>query len=410
MPLHRAKVATKPRFASKLVDFFLTLLAIGGSICLILIVLGIVFNISIMMFRTGSMSPTITAGSIAFVKEIPATEISVDDIVTVERGDADLPVTHRVVEILKTNDSGVVTFTMKGDANDTLDVDPYSVSTVKRVFFSVPGIAPTIQWFSSPYVLGGLTLGAAALVVWAFWPRDEEDSGLTVDLNTEGSRHSLVIPAIFLAATNIYVPVTIQETETQIIESQYLRLASKPSSAMTNLSPGESAVWTVNIWADAPSSGTIDVGLRIFPRLAKPLPWTIKVISCPIISTAEELGCTDASKTLLNTPVANIAEHKSVPLSRFTSANSYRFQILASLPTTLSTNQDIAPLQIQLSAKGMGEEISASPDQPETLTPKDPRELAETGPGQLALLLVASSICAVFGTFMLIMRRRQHRG
>lgn len=248
------------------------------------------------------------------------------------------------------------------------------------------------------------------MVVWAFWPRDEEDSGLTVDLNTEGSRHSLVIPAIFLAATNIYVPVTIQETETQIIESQYLRLASKPSSAMTNLSPGESAVWTVDIWADAPSSGTIDVGLRIFPRLAKPLPWTIKVISCPIISTAEELGCTDASKTLLNTPVANIAEHKSVPLSIFTSANSYRFQILASLPTTLSTNQDIAPLQIQLSAKGMGEEISASPDQPETLTPKDPRELAETGPGQLALLLVASSICAVFGTFMLIMRRRQHRG
>lgn len=80
---------------------------------MILIVLGIVFNISIMMFRTGSMSPTITAGSIAFVKEIPATEISVDDIVTVERGDADLPVTHRVVEILKTNDSGVVTFTMK---------------------------------------------------------------------------------------------------------------------------------------------------------------------------------------------------------------------------------------------------------------------------------------------------------
>jgi signal peptidase len=27
----------------------------------------------------------------------------------------------------------------------------------------------------NPYVLGGLTIGATALVVWAFWPRSTKD-------------------------------------------------------------------------------------------------------------------------------------------------------------------------------------------------------------------------------------------
>ena len=51
------------------------------------------------MFKTGSMSPTITAGSVALVREIPASEINVGDVVTVDREDA-LPVTHRVTSIV----------------------------------------------------------------------------------------------------------------------------------------------------------------------------------------------------------------------------------------------------------------------------------------------------------------------
>ena len=165
----------KRRFAAKLGDAMLTMLAVGGSICMVLVILSVVFNISIMMFRTGSMGPTITAGSIAFVREIPATEMSIGDVVTVERGDNILPVTHRVLEILETDSDGLVTFTMQGDANKTADVEPYSVFDVKTVLFSIPKVAPIIQWFSNSLVLGGLTIGASLIVVWAFWPRENDD-------------------------------------------------------------------------------------------------------------------------------------------------------------------------------------------------------------------------------------------
>ncbi len=56
------------------------------------------FNVTLMMFKTGSMSPTIPAGSVALVREIPASEIQVGDVVTVARPDA-LPVTHRVTSV-----------------------------------------------------------------------------------------------------------------------------------------------------------------------------------------------------------------------------------------------------------------------------------------------------------------------
>src|SRR5699024_2451904 len=156
-------------------DLLLTLLAVAGSLCIVLVILGWAFNVSLMMFRTGSMDPTIPAGSVAVVREIPAVEMQEGDVVTVDRGEGVLPVTHRVVAIEETDPaSGQVSFEMRGDANDVDDPEPYTATEVRRVMFSVPGAARIIQWFGDPYVLGGLTLGATALVIWAFWPRERE--------------------------------------------------------------------------------------------------------------------------------------------------------------------------------------------------------------------------------------------
>ena len=60
---------------------------------------------------------------------------------------------------------------MRGDANAGDDPYPYPVQTVRVVLFSVPGIATVIVAMGNPYVLGGLTIAATTLVVWAFWPR-----------------------------------------------------------------------------------------------------------------------------------------------------------------------------------------------------------------------------------------------
>lgn len=152
--------------------------------CLVLVVLAVGFNLTLIRFRTGSMGPGIPAGSVALVHEIAASEIRVGDILTVDRAGA-LPITHRVTSVATAGSSDTTTsagipisapgdarvITLRGDANPAADPAPYTVTQVRIVLGSVPGLAVVIMWFSNPWVLAALTLGAAVLVTWAFWPR-----------------------------------------------------------------------------------------------------------------------------------------------------------------------------------------------------------------------------------------------
>jgi signal peptidase I len=154
-------------------SFVLTVLSLAGVLCIALVIAGYAFGTSLILFSTGSMAPTIPAGSVALVREVPATQIEVGDVVTVDRP-GELPITHRVTEVLAT-DGDAVTFTMQGDANDDPDLEPYTATSVREVLGSVPRLANLVAGLQDARVLGALAVGAAALVTWAFWPRDEED-------------------------------------------------------------------------------------------------------------------------------------------------------------------------------------------------------------------------------------------
>ena len=156
--------------ASRVGNVALTLAAAGGVVCIVLVILSAAFSITLVMFKTGSMSPTIPAGSVAIVREIPASEVKVGDIATISRVGA-LPVTHRVTSV-SAADGENRSITMKGDANEAEDPVPYVTSSVRLVIFSVPALAHVLVWFSNPYVLGAITLSAAGLVTWAFWAKD----------------------------------------------------------------------------------------------------------------------------------------------------------------------------------------------------------------------------------------------
>lgn len=164
--------AASPTLLRRLGDWALTALAAAGALCIVAVIAAFAFNITLIMFSTGSMSPAIPAGSVAVVREVPATEIEVGDVVTVERPNA-LPITHRVTEIVDTS-GGQVTFTMQGDANADPDPAPYTTDTVRLVLFSVPGLATVVSGLQDPVVLGVITVLAAALVTWAFWPRGDQ--------------------------------------------------------------------------------------------------------------------------------------------------------------------------------------------------------------------------------------------
>lgn len=160
----------RPHLGRILGDLLLWIAAAGGVICIVLVILAFTANITLMMFRTGSMSPTIPAGAVAVVQEIPASEIAVGDVVTVDR-DPDLPVTHRVTSVAPGPTESDRMITMRGDANAQDDPLPYTVESVRIVRFAIPGVAHVVVALGNPFVLGGITVAAALLVVWAFWPR-----------------------------------------------------------------------------------------------------------------------------------------------------------------------------------------------------------------------------------------------
>lgn len=162
-------------------------------------------NISLIMFKTGSMAPTIPAGSVALVREIPASQIEVGEIVTVDR-EGKMPVTHRVMSVEGSGDTR--TITMKGDANELEDPLPYTVSKVRIVLASVPELANVIVWFSRPVVLGGITIASAALVTWAFWPRAE---GKRHKRRRTGNDAAALV--VLIAATGIAVIAPVAPTQ-----------------------------------------------------------------------------------------------------------------------------------------------------------------------------------------------------
>ncbi|MEF3403572.1 signal peptidase I [Agromyces sp. CCNWLW203] len=270
--------------ASVVGDVLLTIAAAAGAVCIALVVAAVAFDVSIMLFKTGSMSPSIPAGSAALVREVPAASVDVGDVVTVDRP-GKLPVTHRVVAI---SGSGAEReLTLRGDANPVDDPMPYRVSTVRIVLFAVPGIATVIAALGNPLVLGGLTLGATALVVWAFWPRTGgggNDNGggrhrepqparpRVAAANGEHEQHARGAATTALSAATIaaaasfclLTPAAHAEAATAetVVQGEVIRLTSiGDAAAMASLGAGESAVWIVGVQAEAPSPGVIRMSL-----------------------------------------------------------------------------------------------------------------------------------------------------
>lgn len=178
-PRHRARPrARRGKLLGWLGETILTLLAIFGVICIAAVIAAWVFGVNIMLFRTGSMAPDIPAGSVALVREIPAGEAEVGDVITVQRPEG-LPVTHRVIsnEPDPEGPSGSRIIEMQGDANELPDPFPYRASEVQRLFWSQPEWGHFFTRLADPVVLAGVTLLATVIVTWAFWPRGEGARG-----------------------------------------------------------------------------------------------------------------------------------------------------------------------------------------------------------------------------------------
>ena len=173
---HR-RAQQRPRVGARLADALLTLLSVFGVVCIAAVIAAWYFGVNIMLFKTGSMSPTIPAGSVALVRTIPAAEAEIGDVVTVERGEGQMPITHRVLsnepDPAAPPDGRIIE--MQGDANPTPDPLPYRVDEVSLLFWSEPDLGKLVVRLGHPGVLGSVTVLASLLVGWAFWPREQKE-------------------------------------------------------------------------------------------------------------------------------------------------------------------------------------------------------------------------------------------
>lgn len=268
------EAASSRRVVRALLNALLTLAALLGLLCIGLVVLAVLCGISLIMFKTGSMAPTITAGSVAVVRTIPASEIRVGDVVTVDR-EAALPVTHRVTSV--TGEGAQRTITMRGDANSADDPFPYQVSSVRLTLFSIPGVAHIITALSHPLVLATLTLAASAVVVWSFWPNHTAappTSGPPPRHGAAGdhrARHRSGIAGSVLFVSLIAVPV-VQDahaahaasaaTGEEVIHGRHIVLTSiYDPEALSAMRPDLPVNWQVGVQTKNATEGTLRFGL-----------------------------------------------------------------------------------------------------------------------------------------------------
>ncbi|MFC0316351.1 signal peptidase I [Gordonia phosphorivorans] len=158
--------ATAPRRSRR--ELALNVGAVAGLLCLVVAVASMIFGITPLVFRSGSMAPQITTGSLALARTVPAADLRVGDVVSVEN-DSGTRITHRVIAVEPAGE-GAVSLTLKGDANPIADGSPYVVTEADRVITSVPGLGYVAAWLSSrtAIFLGGVLAGA--LLMLAFGP------------------------------------------------------------------------------------------------------------------------------------------------------------------------------------------------------------------------------------------------
>lgn len=155
----------------------LNVASVVGALAILWFLLSLLLGWSLVLFKTGSMAPTYPTGAAAVAVPVAADEIEPGDVVTVPRAAGGLPVTHRVVSVADpgTGD-GAREPVLKGDDNATQDLELYTVTEADRVVVGAPYVGYAVTLLAQPKTLAILTTVVAALTVWVFWPRDEDDA------------------------------------------------------------------------------------------------------------------------------------------------------------------------------------------------------------------------------------------
>ncbi|UFU04644.1 signal peptidase I [Ruania suaedae] len=149
----------------RIADALLWMGAVLGALSLVAAVLVATLSLVPLVFTSGSMSPEIPAGSLGVARTVPAADLAVGDVVSVESAEG-TRVTHRIVAVEES--AGEALLTLQGDANGAPDAEPYPVTEADRLIFSVPGVGSVLSSLANPFVVFGAGVLAAG-VVFGVW-------------------------------------------------------------------------------------------------------------------------------------------------------------------------------------------------------------------------------------------------
>lgn len=183
-------VLVRGRILDHLRGIVLGAFGIIGAVMALWLLLSPALGLAIVVFRTGSMAPTAPQGAAAVVQRVPAVELALGEVVTVDRGPGSLPVTHRIVGIESPPDRpDLRLLQLQGDANRTPDAQPYAVTEAQRMLIAVPGAGTALAVLQRPATMLWLSVLVAALVAWAFWPLPEQAQHRRDDPLRRAARH-----------------------------------------------------------------------------------------------------------------------------------------------------------------------------------------------------------------------------
>lgn len=152
-------------------DAVVIVAGVVGLIAVAWLVTAWALHLSVIVFVTGSMSPTMPTGSAAVVQKVAAADLRSGDVVTVTGASSGRPVTHRIVSIdTVAGEPDARSLTLKGDANSIVDAQPYVVEEAPRVLIAAPQLGWLIIWSKSPVVTVVVSMIVAGVVAWGLWP------------------------------------------------------------------------------------------------------------------------------------------------------------------------------------------------------------------------------------------------
>lgn len=169
---------------NKLMKFSTSLLVVLTVVVAFLMVGVRLFGLEVYTVLSGSMEPKYPTGSLIYVKDVSLDELEVSDVITFHMAGETIA-THRIVEVVADEDnSEIVRFQTKGDANDVVDATLVEYeSIIGEVVFSVPYLGYLSVFMQEPLGLCIVVSVSIALILLVslidLFIKDEKKEGMT---------------------------------------------------------------------------------------------------------------------------------------------------------------------------------------------------------------------------------------